>query len=146
MTASKYRIYFLLQRVSHGLKKKADTALLEADGMSTAQAAVMSLIAGEDGVSQSYLASRLKRRESAIATMANRLLKAGYITRMRSDSDGRAWVLKPTDKGLSALDAMSSSFAAINGILDEAFELDDLKSLARGLHAVLDKLEEPDGE
>lgn len=146
MTASKHKMYFLLQRVAHGLKKKADPAMMEAGGMSTAQAAVMALIASEDGVSQRYLADRLMRRESAIATMANRLLKAGYITRTRSDLDRRAWVLKATPKGLAALDAVGSPFSAINAILDKAFQPQDFERFAGSLQAILRELETPANE
>ncbi len=134
-------MYFLLQRVAHGLKKKADTALMDAGGMSTAQAAVMAIIAGQEGVSQRYLADKLMQRESAITTMANRLLKAGYITRMRSDTDGRAWVLKSTKEGLAALDAVNEPFASINAILDNAFPPEDVEGIADGLMDILRQLE-----
>jgi DNA-binding MarR family transcriptional regulator len=134
-------MFFLLQRAAHGLKKKADTELLDAGGMSTAQAVVMSIIAGQEGVSQSYLANKLMQRESAITTMANRLLKAGYITRTRSDTDGRAWVLKSTKEGLAALDAVREPFASINAILDDAFPPEDVERIADGLIDVLRQLE-----
>ncbi len=141
MNASKHKMYFLLQRVAHGLKKKADTELMDAGGMSTAQAAVMSIIAGAEGVSQRYLADKLMQRESAITTMANRLLKAGYITRTRSDTDGRAWVLKSTKEGLAALDAVSEPFASINAILDDAFPPEDVERVADGLIDIIRHLE-----
>ncbi|MEM8918151.1 MAG: MarR family transcriptional regulator [Pseudomonadota bacterium] len=143
MSAKDHKLYFLLQRVSHRLKKEADAALLESGGMSTAQAAVMTIIAEEDGVSQKYLAERLMQRESAITTMANRLLKAGYITRTRSDTDARAWVLKPAPAGMAALRSIRSPFGEINAVLDEAFEDADLDQLARGLQRVLDQLGKP---
>ncbi|MEO0439502.1 MAG: MarR family transcriptional regulator [Pseudomonadota bacterium] len=143
MSAKDHKLYFLLQRVAHRLKKEADAALLESGGMSTAQAAVMTIIAEEDGVSQKYLAQRLMQRESAITTMANRLLKAGYITRTRSDTDARAWVLKPAPAGMEALRSIRSPFGKINNILDEAFEDADLDQLARGLEQVLDQLGAP---
>lgn len=141
MNASKHKMYFLLQRAAHGLKKKADTALMDAGGMSTAQAAVMSIIAGQEGVSQRYLADKLMQRESAITTMANRLLKAGYITRVRSDTDGRAWVLKPTNEGLAALASVSAPFAGINAILDDVFAPEDVERIADGLLGILLQLE-----
>lgn len=143
MSAKDHKLYFLLQRVAHSLKKEADAALLESGGMSTAQAAVMTIIAEHDGVSQKYLAERLMQRESAITTMANRLLKAGYITRTRSDTDARAWVLKSAPAGMAALRAIRSPFGKINAVLDEAFEDADLDQLARSLERVLDKLGTP---
>ncbi|MEP3225828.1 MAG: MarR family winged helix-turn-helix transcriptional regulator [Parasphingorhabdus sp.] len=146
MNASQLKIYFLIQRTAHVLKKRADADLVESGGMSTAQAAVMAIVASENGVSQRHLADKLKQRESAITTMANRLLKAGYISRTRSDTDGRAWILKSTNKGQSALEKVSKSFAEVNAIIDDAFPSDQFEPLAAGLHTILEKLGERDND
>ena len=146
MSASKHRLYFLLQRTAHGLKTRADAALSEAGGMTTAQSAVMSIVAKEGPVSQAYLASTLKQRESAMTSMVDRLMKAGYLDRERSPSDGRAWLLKATPYGRDALRAIRGPFQSINAILDESFEEADMNALAAGLTQVLDRLDRDKAE
>jgi DNA-binding MarR family transcriptional regulator len=140
MSASKHRLYFLLQRAAHVLKKEADAALSEAGGMTTSQAAVLAILRSEGPSTQRFLADKLQQRESAITTMADRLLKAGYVTRARAPSDGRAWLLTMTDTGHTALDAIRAPFQAINAELDAAFSGEDMTKLAKGLAQIIDQL------
>jgi len=138
LSASKNRIYFLLQRTAHKLKTEADAALAEAGGLSTAQAAAMSIIAKSSPVTQKFIADTLSQRESAVAAMTARLLKAGYITRSRSTSDARAWELKATDLGRQALANMRQPFDRINATLDECMDSEDTDKLARSLIKILE--------
>ncbi|WOR15091.1 MarR family transcriptional regulator [Hyphomonas sp. FCG-A18] len=140
MSASKHRLYFLLQRAAHVLKKEADAALSEAGGMTTSQAAVLAILRSEGPSTQRFLADKLQQRESAITTMADRLLKAGYVTRARSPTDGRAWLLAMTETGHDALEAIREPFQAINAELDQAFPNKDMDTLARGLTQIIDQL------
>ncbi len=140
MSASQYRLYFLLQRTAHALKKEADASLAEAGGVTTAQAAVIGILVNEGPVSQKFLADRLMQRESAITTMADRLIKAGYVLRERSPTDGRAWILQATPAGREALHAIRAPFQAINTRLDTAFEDVDTEKLASGLRKLLEDL------
>jgi MarR family transcriptional regulator, organic hydroperoxide resistance regulator len=141
LSASKHRLYFLLQRAAHGLKKEADAALKTAAGLTTAQAAVMSIIVGEGAVSQRKIAQMLLQQESAITAMAERLLKAGYITKTRSATDARAVELEATDAGRAALAEIRPSFQAVNALLDESFSPNDIARLAAGLKRVIDRLD-----
>ena len=143
MSASKHRVYFLLQRAAHVLKKEADTALSEAGGMTTSQAAVLAILHSEGAVTQRFLAEKLQQRESAITTMADRLLKAGYVTRARSPTDGRAWLLQMTDEGREALKAIQEPFQAINAELDAAFPGEDMDTLAKGLAQLIEQVGKP---
>ena len=141
MSAHKHRIYSLLQRTAHRLKIEADTALKEACGLTTAQAAALGIITREGPVSQRLLADTLSQRESAITTMSARLLKHGYITKSRSKEDARAWELSATDKGREALKQMRAPFDKINALLDESFADGDIERMANALHETLDRLE-----
>lgn len=143
MSAKDQRLFFLLQTAAHRLKKAADAAMLDASGLTTAQAAVMAIICGEEQVSQRQIASRLKQRESAIGAMAERLIKAGYITRTRSETDRRAWILEPTKTGRKALAAMGTAFAPVNALLDEAFPGDEAGRLGENLRHLIGLLEKP---
>lgn len=142
MAAAEERLYFLIQRAAHGLKKRADALLAEAAGLSTAQAAVLALLAGEGPMSQRDLAERLGLRESAMTAMAERLLKAGCITRRRAKEDRRAWVLAATKTGADALAAARRPFRKVNAALDAAFSDAEAAKLAAGLRRLLAALEE----
>ena len=139
MSASKHRIYFLLQRAAHRLKTEADSALTEAGGLTTAQAAVMSIIATEGPVSQKHIADTLAQRESAITAMASRLLRSGYITKERSPKDARAWELQATEIGQLAMAKMHMPFNEINAKLDAAIDAAEMDKFAENLATVIDK-------
>lgn len=145
MSASKHRIYFLLQRVAHRLKTEADAALAEACGLTTAQVAALSIIATEGPVTQRQVARSLSQRESAITTMATRLQKAGYVTRRRSSTDARAWELRATDSGRRALAKVRRPFGRINAVLDACFGPEEIEELAGRLEDVLAGLERKEG-
>ncbi|MEM6775427.1 MAG: MarR family transcriptional regulator [Pseudomonadota bacterium] len=142
MTASRTRIYFLLQRAAHRLKSCADAALLEAGGLSTAQAAVLTVIANNGPANQNFIARALSQRESAITAMGSRLKKAGYISKRRSRNDARAWELDLTDEGREALAQIRAPFDVINARLDRVFSEDELTMLAKMLEEVFEAFED----
>lgn len=141
MSASEVRLYFLLQKAAHSLKKAADHRLKHAAQITTAQAAVLAVVKSHGTLSQRQLAETLKQRESAMTMMVERLLKAGYIQRARSLTDARAWALSLTPLGFSALEAVEQPFGEINSILDEAFSRSDAIALAAGLQTILRQLD-----
>ncbi len=140
MSASKNRIYFLLQRAAHLLKTEADAALAEEGGLTTAQAAVMSIIANDGPVTQKHIAETLFQRESAITAMAARLVAAGYITKVRSETDSRASELRVTEAGERALAAVRVSFGRINARLDAEIDAAEMEALAGSLSKILEAL------
>jgi DNA-binding MarR family transcriptional regulator len=141
LSASKTRIYFQLQRAAHRLKVEADAVLAEAGGLTTAQAAIMSIIAKDGPVAQKYIAEKLSQRESAITAMAARLLKAGYITKIRSQADARAWELEVTDAGRQALNGMQKQFAKINAKLVDKIDHSEMQRLAASLDKIIQAIE-----
>lgn len=138
MSASKNRVYYLLQRAAHCLKTEADAALTEAGSLTTAQAAVMSIIAKDGPVTQRHVAETLSQRESAITAMGTRLLKAGYITKRRSPTDARAWELEATEAGRLAVTKMRQPFEDINAKLDAQIDGDKMRELATALAKVIE--------
>lgn len=140
MSASENRLYFLLQLTAHRLKKRADTELKSISGLTTAQAAALAIIAKDGPVSQKQVADTLSQRESAVMTMATRLLNAGFITRRRSRSDARAWELEASKKGLFALSEIEIPLTKLNNLLDACLGdknmdrfADDLKKILKAL-------------
>lgn len=137
MSATKYRLYFLLQMTAHRLKKKADAALLATGSLTTAQAAVMTVITSEGSVSQRRIADVLALGESAMTPMVARLVKAGYVTRERSIRDNRTWQLRVTKQGLAALKEIQASFDQVNAMIDEHLDDGDAAKLAAALNKIL---------
>jgi len=142
--SSEHRIYFLLQNVSHRLKKKADQLALDSGGMTTAQAGVLNIIIQQGSASQAQIAKILSQRESATATMAARLQSAGYINKERSEQDRRAWVLTPTRKGRAAQAKMRASLAKVNELLDNTLPKSKIDALAESLQELIAALDSPD--
>ena len=68
MSASKSRLYHRLQLAAHRLQKSADRAVLAAAEITTAQAAVLMLVAGGAN-SQREVATQLGLNESAVTAM-----------------------------------------------------------------------------
>lgn len=136
MSAHEERLYFLLQVAAHRLKTEADNALMDVAGLTTAQVAVLNLIASSEKVKQRDLARRLKQNESAITAMVARLMKADLVTRRRSETDARTWMLELTANGKKTLKRAEKPFKAINARLDEALGKKGAKELAKRLEAI----------
>ncbi len=141
MSASKERLYFLIQRAAHVLKKQADARLKATAGVTTAQGAVIAILLKDGPSTQRQVADALKQRESAVATMSERLIKAGYISRRRCEDDRRAWILEATKKGRAAYDSMRAPFAEVNALLDETFAAEDAARFAKGLAKVVERFD-----
>ena len=73
MSASKHRVYHRLQLAAHRLQKAADRAVMAAAGITTAQAAVLSIVAADGPVTQLSVARKLGLNESAMTAMIARL-------------------------------------------------------------------------
>ena len=82
MSARKLRLYHTLQLVAHALQKVADREIGNCVDLTTAQAAVLSVLASGEGDTQRHVARALAVNESAVVAMVNRLLRLGYLTRV----------------------------------------------------------------
>lgn len=138
MSASQHRIYFLLQRAAHALKAEADSLLLSATGLTTAQIATLTVIAEHQPTTQRFVANTLQQRESAVASMTTRLVKGGFATRLKSTRDARALELRVTQSGKAALRTARVSFAKVNSIIDAEFSSTEVEQLAQSLTQLID--------
>jgi DNA-binding MarR family transcriptional regulator len=144
MNASELRLYFLLQIAAHQIKKAADGRLGTVAALSTAQAAVLAIVEARAPVSQRSLARELRQNESAMTAMVNRLLALGYVARERSDSDARAWELRPTEAGRSALKAIRPPFRQINQTLEQLMTPAEMLALAGTLKRIIEAFDSGD--
>ncbi len=141
--ASQLRIYHRIQLVAHRLQKAADRAALETAGITTAQAAVVAVLAAAGPCTQRTVAQRLGVNESAVTAMINRLLTLGFVERSRDPVDARAWRLRLTRSGRAAMKRVAEPFASINARLERALDADALMRFAGALDSIRAELDAP---
>jgi len=120
MTTDPYRLIGRIQQVAHLLRRHSDQLLLEQAGVTTAQAAILSVVGNAPGCPQREIARRLRLGEPAVVTGVNRLLEAGLITRTRSARDARAAALSLTSKGVEVTERAQGSIGTINQLVLDA--------------------------
>ncbi len=136
--ARRTRLYHKLQLASHRVQKSADLTVREASGLTTAQAAVLSIIATIPNASQRDVAGQLGLNESAVTAMVVRLIRDGFVSRERDKADRRAWVLSLTPQGMERLDAVSTPFAEINHKLEGVLTEEEIRQLTGMLQRISD--------
>lgn len=146
MSAHEQRLYFRLQRAAHVAKKAADRAVRAEAGITTAQAAVLELVASNPSISQRRLAGLLGQNESAMTTMVTRLVEAGLVVRRGDARDGRAYTLDVTARGRKARSEAAHAFRAVNRALDGALDPHGAERLATDLDRIAERLGDRDGE
>lgn len=135
-SAAAHKIYFHLQIAAHQIKKKADEDLSKAASLTTAQSAILTIVASRGPISQGAVAEALKQNDSAMTAMVARLLKLGYISRERSPEDGRISLLSLTEEGRKARAQGREAFDQINSTLDKMISEEEMAVFAR----ILDKI------
>lgn len=138
MNAQQARLYHRLQLAAHRAQRAADRALTEAAGVTTAQAAVLVVVAADGSPTQRSVADQLGLHESAVTQMVGRLLRLGLIERRRDPADGRARLLSLTADGRDAVRRLRGPFAAVNAAMDEALDGADVDRLAADLGRIAD--------
>lgn len=138
MTAASLRLYARLQSAAHKMKKAADRALIDAAGVTTAQAAVLAIVASAKKPTQKTIADTLGLNESAVTAMANRLIALNYLIREKDPDDRRAWRLALTPQGKTAMKRIKEPFSQINTQIEDALGADNLDGFAQGLNALND--------
>ena len=135
MSASKSRLYHRLQLAAHRLQKSADRAVLAAAEITTAQAAVLTLVAS-GAVTQREVATQLGLNESAVTAMARRLLGMGLLERVRDEADARAWQLRLSDDGRTALKRIELPFKRINQTIETVLSPEEIAHFADYLRRI----------
>ncbi len=130
MTAQKTRLYHRLQVAAHRIQKAADRAVIAAAEVTTAQAAVLAVIARSEPTSQRLVANQLGLNESAVTAMCARLIEKGLLDRTPDPSDTRAWSLSLSAKGRAALKRLERPFRGINDTIEATLSEREILHLA----------------
>lgn len=141
MSASKSRLYHRLQLAAHRLQKSADRALLAAAEITTAQAAVLTLVA-RGAVTQREVATQLGLNESAVTAMTHRLLGMGLLERVRDEADARAWQLRLSADGRGALKRIEQPFKSINQTIETVLNGEEIAHFADYLQRIASAFDE----
>jgi DNA-binding MarR family transcriptional regulator len=141
MSASKSRLYHRLQLAAHRVQKSADRALLAAAEITTAQAAVLTLVA-RGAVTQREVAAQLGLNESAVTAMAQRLLGMGLLERVRDEADARAWQLRLSSDGRATLKRIEQPFKGINQTIEGVLNAEEITRLADYLQRITSAFDE----
>lgn len=136
MTARESRLFFKLQMAAHLLQKIADQEIGTVSSLSTSQAAVLSILANKEGSNQKHIAQQLRQNESGITAMIARLERQGFVSKERSQTDGRAWELAITKSGQKELNATKEPFSRVNTLLEEMLTTGELAMLAEILEKI----------
>lgn len=137
MNASKLRVYYRLQVAAHALQKAADRVVSAAAELTTAQAAVLTIVAAGGAVTQREVAIALHLNESAVTAMVMRLVQRRLLERVRSQDDPRAWHLSLSKRGRAALGASRAAFATINRRIESQFSQREIARLVAYLNRLI---------
>ncbi|MBN3824653.1 MarR family transcriptional regulator [Burkholderia sp. Ac-20384] len=133
------RLFFMLnigqRRVQRWIDRKAETETRA----SAAQAGALFCLAKQDGALIGEVGAALQLAPSAMTGLADRMAKAGLITRHADSDDGRATRLYLTDEGHAALKRARVLLRELNGKLCDGFSDDELDVVARWLHALQER-------
>jgi DNA-binding MarR family transcriptional regulator len=132
-SARELRLYHRLQLAAHAVAKDSDRRMQQAAGMSTAQVAVLSVVAGGDAVAQRDVARALGINESAVTGMVGRLERAGLLRRNRNGIDGRSHALELTAAGRQALARSARAFTAVNAAIEATLSDAEIEVVAAAL-------------
>ncbi|MGW1741301.1 MarR family winged helix-turn-helix transcriptional regulator [Nocardia sp. NPDC001965] len=136
MARDPYRLIGRIQQVSHSLRKKSDRLLIDAAGVTTAQAGILAVVADDPGCSQRGIARRLRLGEPAVVAAVGRLLDADLVERQVSDHDPRAVALFLTAHGVETVGRAQQTYGIINQAVLDALGADGRARFAELLDAL----------
>lgn len=136
MSASERRVFHKLHLVTHQLHKVADREIAAETKLTTAQAAILSVLDGQAGAKQRTIADTLGQNESAITAMVARLHRLGLISKTRSRTDKRIWRLTLTSTGQDTLSRTRRPFSKINDLIEAELSAIEIEILADQLDRI----------
>lgn len=118
MSNTSPRLYSAVIKTAERLRQEADSVVIEAAGLTVAQAALLGVVIRDPDATQSDIAVRLELSEPAVTQMVARLQREGLIERTRDASDRRRWRLKVSPDGLEKADRARVAFEGVNARLE----------------------------
>ncbi|WP_341872103.1 MarR family winged helix-turn-helix transcriptional regulator [Hyphomicrobium nitrativorans] len=116
-------------------------AVLQEDGLTPRQFAVLSTIAKFEGLSQTHLVERTGIDRSTVADITQRLLKRGLIQRRRTREDARAYAVTLTELGWNRLKAAAPYVKRVDEAILAALADTHRERFVDDLIAIVDALQ-----
>jgi len=130
------RFVFLLNRAQRILQRWVETHPSGWDGISSAQAGVLFLLASRSSVTIGEVAAELKASPAAITNLSKRMQAAGLVERYADEMDARLTRLRATPAGEQAASSARTALAGLNARITRGFSDDELAVVARWLEQV----------
>ena len=145
MTAPKdHRLIYLLNVAQRRVQRALASGSPEA--VPPAQAGLLFVLGGQDGVLMSKAGAALDLGPAGISGLVDRMTAAGLVERHADESDARAARVFLTQKGRKTLLRAKDIAHETNALMMEGFSAKEIDIVARWLSEIKSKFPKGDGE
>ena len=130
------RFVFLLNRAQRILQRWVETHSQGWDGISSAQAGVLFILAARGSATIGEIAAELKASAAAVTNLSKRMQAAGLVERLADEHDARLTRLRATPAGEQAAAGARTALAGLNERITRGFSDAELAVVARWLEQV----------
>jgi DNA-binding MarR family transcriptional regulator len=130
------RFVFLLNRAQRILQRWVETRPDAWEGVSSAQAGVLFILAGRGSATIGEIAAELRVAPAAVTNLSKRMQAAGLVERVADEHDARLTRLRMTKAGEQAAGKARVALAGLNQRITKGFSEDELATVARWLEQV----------
>ena len=99
----------------------------------------LEIAANLDDPTSAYIAEKLGVTRPSVSTIVKKLIDAGYLTKTRSENDGRIYYLHLTPKGLRFNELHNEVHSILARRIIENLSQDEIESLAGLLEKITDE-------
>jgi DNA-binding MarR family transcriptional regulator len=130
------RFVFLLNRAQRILQRWVETRPDAWEGVSSAQAGVLFILAGRGSATIGEIALELSVAPAAVTNLSKRMQAAGLIERVADEHDARLTRVRMTAAGEQAAGKAKTALAELNQRITKGFSDAELATVARWLEQV----------
>lgn len=136
---------FLISRIGRRMAAEMDRRMRE-HGLTAAQAAVMSRLWWQDGLTQSQLQEQVGLDASTLTGLLQRMTRQGLVRRRRDSADGRVLRVFLTPHGRDLRPVLTPEAESINSLFFGGFSSGERAIFIEFLHRALGNLEAEEEE
>lgn len=127
------RLFLLLEIAARRLNRDADARLKSEAGVTSAQAAVLFLLARRGERRMGEIGDMLSLNPPAVTGLVNRMAASGLVTKVAARDDKRSALVSLTEKGRALSDTADHVLKELNTELEDRLGEDDSDTLHRVL-------------
>jgi DNA-binding MarR family transcriptional regulator len=129
----------LLARVGQVFRGVCDAFTNRVD-ISRGQAALLCVVAKQEGLTQSEIAERLSVQGATVTNMLQRLEEAGLVTRRRDPDDNRLVRIYLTEAGLHKERSINAQFGDMQGLIFKGISEEERVILRKWLRQIISNM------